>query len=452
MASTRIQPIPVFSVVPARRTLFAIAVILSMVVLAPATASADDALPLAGALDGFSNLISNAMNTRNLNRVAVLEFINETAQGESLSADFGLLGRYCAEKLEGDLMSARGDTSGFRVVDQRRMQAALRERQFTIDSLGSGEALKQLAESLDGLPVIVVGSITGRDGTQINLRCKLIETATGDVLGRWDMPAILNDSEWAMLGHSVGIRRNERDPADHGLVPSSDPKFFEVLDKKAQEAHPMIDPKFPYRVRMMIDGKERQGIFQGNEYFVPVRDGEVYELWIENKNNIKTLMRLLVDGLNTLSEHEPDQSGGKIKEVSAKRMSLTDARHWVLDPSRGQTVYAVRGFVATTGPRGTVDRFKVVAAENSLAARQQFTSDIGLITAAFYVPYDPVADLPQRGMTWGSSAFGSPRVGTGRGERISEKMETVDNTRPGRLICVLNIRYVSFDALPKADR
>ena len=43
----------------------------------------------------------------------------------------------------------------------------------------------------------------------------------------------------------------------------------------------MQDPNFPYRIKMMIGGQERKGVFRGNDYFVPVRKGEVYEIWVE---------------------------------------------------------------------------------------------------------------------------------------------------------------------------
>ena len=54
----------------------------------------------------------------------------------------------------------------------------------------------------------------------------------------------------------------------------------------------------------MIGGQERPGVFRGNDMFVPVRKGEVLEIWIENHSGKLTLMRLLVDGLNTLPELE----------------------------------------------------------------------------------------------------------------------------------------------------
>jgi len=73
----------------------------------------------------------------------------------------------------------------------------------------------------------------------------------------------------------------------------------------------------------MIGGQERQGVFRGNDLFIPVRKGEVYELWIENHAKTLTIMRLLVDGLNTLPEKESTK--GVVTYIVGKRVNLDDA-------------------------------------------------------------------------------------------------------------------------------
>lgn len=389
------------------------------------------------------------MRIRSLKKVAVFEFINETPQGESLGTDYGLLGKYCAEALERELFRLRENS--YSVVDQRRLQAALRDKQFTLDSLGSSEALKQLAESLDGLPAVVIGSVSGLDGRSIKVRCKLVETASGDLADRAEFNVTLDNSEWAMLGRSVAVKQGDRQKTASGEYVEN-ASFIKTLDERSKVEHPLKDPTFPYRVRILIGNRERPLAIVGNQCYVPVQDGETYEIRVENRSGQKRLMRLLVDGLNTLPEKDYDS--GVMKEVSARRMSLSNARSWVLDPaSQPPGGYGIRGFVSSTGAEGSLDRFKIVSAEKSLAAQQQFTSDIGMITAAFYAPYEPPKIVRRsRDNTLGSSGpmtTGSPGpFGTGRGERTQERLETAQ-AKPGNLVAVVHIRYIDYPGFAK---
>jgi hypothetical protein len=138
-------------------------------------------------------------------------------------------------------------------------------------------------------------------------------------------------------------------------------------------------------------------------------------------------MRLLVDGLNTLPQKMPDK--GVETYVVAPPVSLDEARFWVLDPEHS-TRYAVRGFVTKTGVEGALREFTVVDSADSLAARQRFTEQIGVITVAFYAP---------AGETRG--------IGTGAGRERSEDIGEREGFRAGNLLAVLHIRYVEPSSL-----
>ncbi len=172
---------------------------------------------------------------------------------------------------------------------------------------------------------------------------------------------------------------------------------------------------------------------KGNDLIVPMRKGEVYEIWVYNRSNRMVAMRLLVDGLNTLPEKEKVK--GIITLRVAPRVSLDEARPWVLDPATTvegpfKNLFRVQGFVTETGASGKLRDFKVVDLDQSIAARQQFTDQIGLITAAFYAP--------------GSGARG---IGTGFGREHEENLGERLGVKAGNLLCVINIRYVEADAL-----
>ena len=386
-------------------------------------------LTLRQVLTDTAERLADAIEERKLNKVGVLEFINDTKMGELLGADFGLLGRYCAEELERRL--ADQGEGKFTVMDRRRLQNVLKEQGFKLDDIGSAEKLKDLSAKADGMPIITLGTLRNRIGRQVNIQCKLVRTDSDELAGSAGGAAQLSESEWAMLGRSASLSPQDLRPevTPPGQKPlSREQQVIKRLDQKSDGAHPMSDPNFQFPVRIMIGGQERKGVFRGNDYFVPVHKDEVYEIWIENRTKQIVLMRLLVDGLNTLPEK--DNTKGVVSYVVGKRVNLDEAKHWELDPADGP-VYAVRGFVSEVGAEGKLREFKVVDADSSLAARQKFTDQIGIITAAFYAP-----------------AGGSRGLGTGLGKERKEEILQAHDLKPGNLLSVVHIRYVDADALP----
>ena len=145
-------------------------------------------------------------------------------------------------------------------------------------------------------------------------------------------------------------------------------------------------PNFEFPVRIIVGGKERPGVLRGNDWVVPLRKGETFEIWVENRSGQTVCMRLLVDGLNTLPDVEKTTKG-VVTLIWGQHVNLADAAHWVLDPAkvkRPRKLWAVRGFFTQTGDHGTLREFVVNLAAESLAARRKYTQDMGLITAAFY--------------------------------------------------------------------
>ena len=383
--------------------------------------------------------LSWAMEERKLAKVGVLEFTNDTKLGELLGADYGLLGRYCAEELEQRLTKLSADK--YSVVDRRRLQAALSQEQFSIERLASTAALEKLASQAGGMPAVACGMLRNRAGRVVTLQCKLLRTDADDVAASAGGTALLSESEWAMLGKSAVVDPSDRLPPPPSLDKDKQPdpadQVVAGLDQKSQGPHPLTNPRFPFPIRIMVGGKERPMIPKGNDMLLPLRNGEEYEIWIENRAGRMVLMRLLVDGLNTM--WEPEVEKGINTFVVGKRVNLQEARHWILDPSTLRTprkVWAVRGFVSKTGEQGEVRKFTVVDADKSLAARQKFTDNIGLITIALY------ENQAARNVGIGSA------IGTDAGQAIRQDIAVVSGTKCGNLIAALNIKYIDADAQP----
>ncbi len=390
-----------------------------------------------------------AMEERKLGKVGVLEFTNDTKLGELLGADFGLLGRYCATELERQLMAAGGDKFG--VIDNRRLQSALKAQGFGLKDLGSPDALAELSRRAGGMRAIALGTLQNRTGRVVTIQCKLLRTDGDDLAGSAGGSALLNESEWAMLGRSIVVEPDDRRPPlpnesapAGGTQPSLVDLLVNRIDQRAQGPHPMMDPRFPLRVKVMVkdpvsgEVEERKGVFRGNDLYVPLRRGDVYELWVQNDTDQLVLMRLLVDGLNTLPDRPGkgmvvEPAGGAGGYAPAVRVNLDEARHWVLDPRAGK-VNAVRGFFTKTGSDGRLLEFKVVDAQDSVAARQQFTDQIGLITAAFYDPKG-----------------GPRRVGTAFGNERTEDATEAARIEVGNLRTVIHIRYCEPEAVPAGN-
>ncbi len=375
------------------------------------------------ALSDLAEILASAGADQQRPQLGVLEFKNDTEAGEMLHANFGLLGRYCAEFLEGELARAGGDR--LRVVDRQTLQRALADEGFSLADLGSPAALQRLSKRLGGQVHLVDGTLRHRAGREMIWQCKLRNGDTGDVLERVGGRVLLNVNEWAMIGRSVAVtpadRVVEHTPGGDPVKPPED-QVVDRLDQRAEGPHPLQDESFPLRVKIRVDGKERAGEFRGNEYFVPLRKGEVYEIAVENRSGHLVLMRLLVDGLNTLPEKE-DAAKGVATYVIGKRVNLDEARHWLLRPEDGQK-FTVRGFLTDVGPQGKLREFKVVDAAESLAARRKFTDQIGLITAAFYAPGGV-----DRGL--------GTAPGTLRDERVLEG----EKVTVGNVLAVIHIRY-----------
>lgn len=377
--------------------------------------------------------IAWALEFDELDAVGVLEFSGKSNKTELLGGDFGLLGNYCAEELNRQLLNL--GVGQFQVVDRRRLHEALAEQRFRLADLASTKSLESLADSVGYMPALVRGAFLNRSGEIINIQTEVVQTGGLSQSAMAGGVAALNESEWAMIGKSAVVtdRRPQTDEATGQFLTAS-ATVVRNLEENAKQTNPALDENFPFRVRVMVNNRERKPITKGNDLVVPLSEGEVYSLWIDyrdvGRDSDKTVfMRLLVDGLNTMPE-KLSLKGVQTLEWG-QRVNLSEARHWVLDPLKRRT-WAIKGFYTGVGTGSdTYREFTVVDAQKSLAARQQFSDNIGLITAAFY-----------------EREGGQRAVGTDAGVEREEQVGLYrKGGRVGNLIGVIHLRYVSLEAL-----
>lgn len=411
-------------------------------------------------LADMSEQLANAIATHQLKLVGVPEFANVSPGGDLvLGGDFGMLGRYCATELESDLVNRGAGT--FRVLDGKRLTKLLQEADMGTAELASAQAIKGFAQKADQLPALVEGTLRKRAGSLLTLRSTLVETGNDKTIAQVGGIARLTASEWAMLGHSAALKA-DLTPSPSDVAPG---QIVQQLDQGAENANPQVDPNFPFRVWLRIDGKLTPGTARGNDYLVGVRKGQVMKIWIEFRSlpsqSPIAMLRLLVDGLNTL----PERSASALEPAAwGQRVNLGSARAWEIDFTRGETVdtaiaagqltraeaeeaglspnsrlFEVGGFTTDVGPRGKLHEFVVVDTSQSLAARRKFTDQLGYITAAFYAPVEapPAArsDVLRRSVAIGAGRERDVRIDQARGYAC------------GDLLGVINIRYVDADSL-----
>jgi len=392
---------------------------------------------LKGLLDDMAEQLATFIQLNEVTAVGVPEFAVDAKQQELvLGADFGTLGSYCASEFEGYLIDKSADR--FEVYPSDVLHQALKALKLGPKDLRSAK-VKELAVGQKKVPALVEGILRSREARVVTLRCTLVGTERNQLFGRAGGAALLNESEWGKLGHSVTPPEPDP-PTPENRVPPHLVDPVPLMDAEAEESHPMAREGFPFPIKIMVDRKERKGVFKGNNMYVPLDKGEVYRIRVENLDKRLTFMRLLVDGRNTLAEKVPvkgvfpEGTTPPLEYRIAQPVNLSEARHWALDPDVAN-LFEVRGFYSKADSEGnsTYREFTVTAAPDTESERSVYGGDLGIITAAFYAP-------PSDGTSRGG-------VRTEPGRERKQKLRLYKATGVGTLLHVVHIRYVEPEAL-----
>ena len=448
-------------------------------------------------LDDLAEQIVAAMRIHNVKRTGVLEFTTEFG-GRSLDrANSGNLGAYCAEKLEELIRYRLPRRDGFRLVTREAVEKALQTKGIGPDSLfDSRVSTADIRFNDQPMESYVVGTIEGLQGGEVRLRASLVLLDEMERLNTARGTATLTESEWGMLGRSVAVPAAipveiaeaepvivvtgnvpVTNPADF-LPPPQNPRpgyrppvvesvqpvntqFVSWIDMTAsQMPHPLLSPH-----RLLdagIEVRNNSGVFVNrplqlldNKMFVPFRVGEVYRIRMRNAHNEWIAARVLVDGLNTLPQRreEPltkfrvigqfgdpanvdDEDDEPEEPVSAMapRVNLNAARYWLLPPGVSSTI---PGFFETVGSGAIGREFRIAEAPRSLAAQQDFTEQIGIITIAFYSTR--LSDPATRGLR----RVGS--LGTEAGDAFRTNLRYRDDLELDELLGIIQIHYADGD-------
>lgn len=390
---------------------------LTLLLLAvPGTPGAEPtAAEAAGAPAAFTQLVSalaDHLHTIGIRRLAVLEFADGSVKPVRLGGAIGAAGKFFADVTQG-IFTEYAKTK-YDVVEPERTQHVLKKLSFTLDSLEDEELLRRF-DALEPVDVIITGTLKRQGDTiSVLLRGIGVPEAVNRALENGAVP--LSSDLAALFGESF-----YRPPSTDGQG-ATESELVQLVSA-AEEAHPLADSfsGVPYALELIVDDAPLPLHNDGEKVFVPAALGKTYRIRLTNKDQRAVAVGLYVDGLNTIGQ---------------KRTAPSKGLKWVLNP--GQSA-EVKGWQMGTE---VAREFLFTPAAESLAARKNFTDDIGLITAVFFREKTvEAATETTRGA-----------VGTGEGKEVQSRIRRVKMEYDQTPAAVLNLHYDLPEVVAKFDK
>ena len=427
---------------------------------------------LADIIDEIAGQIDKQARLGKFARIGIPEFT--AGVDRAFDPTYGALPRHIAESLRQALAIKAQSHRNYSVLSEETLHKILKDKKIIPDDFRT-EKTQTLQNDVS---LLVNGHLNRVGEGGIAIQVNLIDTVKGNQLdGQIGGKAWLDSNEWAMSGlskfgispPSPGRALRYRLEPGVGLVSEQILARSQPIRGALVEPHPLTPGNAGNTSSEMFDvwievrpiGRgnfnKRPFQYQGNDCYLPLSQGEEYQIRYRSSEDV--FVRILVDGLNTLSQKQTTVSsrGAYIEAVAnsdadgefviAPRVSLEEARPWVIDHTNRGAALTAKGFYdVNNNPNGrdTVRRFQIVDADESAAARKNYTEQIGLITVAFYkavLPSSP--EIATRAGRIGTGMGGAE--GTNVGHYAGDKV-------PGDLIAVYNIRYMTPEMLQQIIR
>lgn len=363
--------------------------------------------------------VTEQLSAGQIRMIGVLEFVNNSPEGEILRGDTGSVGRYAAERMEERLVkTSRGR---YRVVERQRLSAVIEEIRLQVSDLAKQEPLQKISGRIVGLDALVLGTLT-RMRDQLSISVKVVDPRTAVNLAMESAKVPLSPDLVALFGESAYVPSGKGGKAvDESALLGEAHNNVAASKNESKLTHPFgqVPKALPYSVRVLTGGLPVKPSFEGNDMFVGVSPGHPYAIELSNLSRRRVAVALLIDGLNSL---------GQARELPS------EAQKWVLDPKEK---VVIDGWQVDSE---TVRQFVFTGAESSLAHQKGFCEDIGLITACFYpeVVKENAADLS--GFNFSRSTLGD-KLGTGEGKKLESQVSEVAIEYESVPVAIINIRY-----------
>jgi hypothetical protein len=205
-----------------------------------------------------------------------------------------------------------------------------------------------------------------------------------------------------------------------------------------------------YSMDVLVDGRPLALYAAGGATYVEALKGREYAIRLTNRTGERVAVALAVDGLNS---------------IDARHTSARSARKWILDPWETVTL---SGWQTSTG---TARRFVFTSESKSYGAWLNRTSDLGVISAAFFresrrrdlVTPDlsppearskraaesdaPTLAAPEESRVEAGAIAKDELAATGIGREIEHRVMQVAFDEEDAPASIVNIRYEYRDAL-----
>jgi TolB-like protein len=372
-----------------------------------------DAPPVAD-LPALARSLAGRLRSKGITQLAVLE-LGPAQRGD----DVGAAGKHLAEVLSAALAESPG--TPFRVVAPTRVDEVLRATGVRREEVTQPQALRRFAET-EPVGALVTGSLR-RAGAKVEVTLQAIGVPDGGLRATVQGALPLTTDLAALFGESY-----YRPPDLQGKGVTQSAVIEKIVEGK--EPHPLSDPfsDVPYRMEIAVDAEPLPFHRDGRNLYVPAVPGKPYRIRLANRSDRAVAVALLVDGLNSI---------GQKREVPGEGLK------WVLRPGRE---VELRGWQMGTT---TAKEFVFASAGESLAARQGFSGDIGLLTAAFY---REAVETEKGGAEVTRSLGTEGSLGTDAGAEVASKAQQRTLVHEKVPAAVLSIRYDKADAVEKMEK
>src|SRR5262245_15426944 len=205
----------------------------------------------------------------------------------------------------------------------------------------------------------------------------------------------------------------------------------------------------PYAMEVLVDGQPLTSYAARGTTYVEALKGAEYAIRLTNRTGERVAVALAVDGLNS---------------IDARHTSARDARKWILAPWESVTL---SGWQTSSG---TARRFVFTSESKSYGSWLGRTSDLGIISAAFFREARRVDDLRREPSApqpmaksradneSGAAAKEAPSgerkarakdelAATGIGREIEHRVRQVDFDEEDTPASILSVRYEYREAL-----
>jgi SpoU rRNA methylase family enzyme len=415
--------------------------------------------------------ISARMQEKKITITGTLPFFSVSPNGTVTTgtAEHGLLTGNCTEKLEQNL--ARFLPNGYVSVRHQMVASTLAEHGLRIEDVYSGK-MEQVIGTIKyvetkNLRSFIVGKIlsTSQNGV-VEISCELTGLPNITALGTFSGRVQLSQAEIAGMGRSTQSPQLATASSKiTAIAPplAVNPEYrpgitaIETTNSATESSSVSLVPLEAtmtklFRVTLVVKHGNKfvpvQPIQQGNRTYLPLEHGNIYRIRIGNPTTETVMVRVLVDGLNTLPEkiEKPEKvkfvavtttdtmqyieslkktgaiivqnDVGEFFQVAAPS-GLDCARPWIVRP---QKEVEIPGFFHHVGAKGDYKEFHVTDAPFSVGGQTNFTDQLGLITVGFFTAVPE--NLPVK----------SRSVGTGMGYAFRQNVVVNESLIIGGLL------------------